>query len=206
MNQERALELMRESDAFLEGHFQLSSGKHSDRYFQCALVLQWPERAAELAGGIAEQVRAALTGPAARPVDVVVGPAMGAVVWAQEVGRALGVRALFTERQDGRMVLRRSFRVEPGERVLVVEDVLTTGGSAREVIALLRGLGAEVVGVGAIVNRTGGNPYEDLGLPLFALAAVDAGAWEPDECALCAAGSVATKPGSRPTVAGTGRT
>ena len=198
MTPDQVLDLLRECDAFLEGHFLLSSGKRSDRYFQCALALQYPDRAGKLAAALAEKVTP--------EVDVVVGPAMGAVVWAQEVGRALGRRAIFTERvptdNGTEFSLRRNFRIEPGERVLVVEDVVTTGGSAREVVALLRSIGAEVVGVGSIVNRSGGNPFEDLGLPLFALADVQAQVWDADDDPLAAAGSVPIKPGSRPSAAG----
>ncbi len=192
MNADRVLDLCRESEALLEGHFLLSSGRHSDQYFQCARLLMEPARAEQLARALAEAVQP--------EVDVVVGPALGAVVWAHEVARALGVRALFTERVDGAMALRRGFRLEPGERVLVVEDVLTTGGSAREVLRVLRGLGAKPVAVGSIVNRSGGNPFAIDGLPLFALAGVKAKSWAPGECPLCASGSAgpAVKPGSRP--------
>ena len=195
----RVLELLRESEALLEGHFELSSGKHSDRYFQCAKVLQYPNRARELAAGLAEALTAL-----PEPVQVVVGPAMGAVVWSFAVAEELGVRSLFTERKDGGMVLRRGFSLEPGERVLVVEDALTTGGSAREAIRALEEAGGNVVAVGSVVNRSGGNPFEVVGeglskaLPLFALCDVEAQTFEPSECPLCAAGGHAIKPGSRP--------
>jgi orotate phosphoribosyltransferase len=186
------LELLRSQEALLEGHFLLSSGLHSDRYFQCALALAHPPTAERLARGLA----AAL---GELPVDLVVGPAMGAVVWAQEVARALGTRAFFTERNEGRMALRRGFRVKPGERVLVVEDVVTTGGSAREVIELLTALGARPVAVGCIVDRSGAaDPFKDLGLELVALARVDVRTWRPDEAPAEFRGSTAVKPGSRP--------
>jgi len=191
MDGARVLELLRESEAMLEGHFELSSGKHSDRYFQCAKVLQYPDRARELAAGLAQALEAL-----DEPVQVVVGPAMGAVVWSFAVAEELGVRSLFTERKDGGMVLRRGFELKPGERVLVVEDALTTGGSAREAIRALEEAGGDVVAVGSVVNRSGGNPFEDL--PLFALCEVKAETWEPAECPLCAAGGHAIKPGSRP--------
>ncbi len=192
MNDAQVLDLCRESQALLEGHFLLSSGRHSNQYFQCARLLQEPARAEKLARALAQKITA--------EVDVVVGPAMGAVVWAHEMARALGVRALFTERADGAFTLRRGFELAPGERVLVVEDVLTTGGSAREVLALLRELGARPVAVGAIVNRSGGNPFEADELPLFTLAAVQAQSWTPADCPLCASGKggVPVKPGSRP--------
>jgi len=193
MNQEQVLEQCRKCGAMLEGHFRLSSGLHSDRYFQCALLLSDPLRAEGLARAVALLVEAS--------VDVVVGPALGAVVWAHEVARAVGVRALFTERVDGQMALRRGFSLEPGARVLVAEDVLTTGGSAREVIELVRREGAEPVGVAAIINRSNRpNPFEDLGLPLAVLAEVGVQSWEADACPLCASNEAgpAVKPGSRP--------
>ena len=196
MNQEQVLEQCRKCGAMLEGHFRLSSGRHSNRYFQCALLLSEPRRASGLATAVARLVEAR--------VDVVVGPAMGAVIWAHEVARALNVSAFFTERVDGEFALRRGFALEPGARVLVVEDVLTTGGSAREVIELVGTLGAEPVGVAAIVNRSGvANPFEDLELPLAVLAEVEVESWEPGACPLCASKEAgpAIKPGSRPVVA-----
>jgi len=194
MEQAEVLRELADSGALLEGHFQLSSGLHSDRYFQCALALSDPARAERLARALAAAIH--------EPVDVVVGPALGAVTWAHELARALGVRSIFTERQagakGGAMELRRGFRLERGERVLVVEDVLTTGGSVREVFAVVRALGAEVVRVGAIVDRSARDPFADDGVPLSALARVEAKAWPPADCPLCAAGGVARKPGSRP--------
>jgi orotate phosphoribosyltransferase len=193
MDQEQVLERMRRSGALLEGHFLLSSGRHSDRYFQCALVLAHPKIAEELARAVAVQL-------AALRVDVVVGPALGAVVWAQEVGRALGTRALFTERENGQMVLRRGFQLKPGERALVVEDAITTGGSVREVLAIVRAQGAKPVGVAGIVNRSGhSNPFEADGLAFACLAEVQAESWPPGDCPLCASGRAgpAIKPGSR---------
>lgn len=191
MDAERVLDSLRETGALLEGHFELSSGLHSDRYFQCARVLQYPERAEELARALAQLVRERF-----RP-DVVVGPALGAVTWSHEVARALGVRGLFTERKDGQMVLRRGFELEPGERVLIVEDVVTTGGSAKEAALCVQATGAEIVGFGTIVNRSGTNPFAELGVELAALAEVEANAWRPEDCPLCAEGSIAEKPGSR---------
>jgi orotate phosphoribosyltransferase len=191
VEREELLELFRSSGALLEGHFQLSSGRHADRYFQCARVLMDPRRAEKLAQAFAHAVSS--------EVEIVVGPALGAVIWSHEVARALGVPGMFTERVDGEMTLRRGFRLEPGKRVLVVEDVLTTGGSAREVIALLRDLGAEVAEVGAIVNRSGrANPFEDLELDLTCLAEIPVTSWEAGECPLCAQGVAIDKPGSRP--------
>jgi orotate phosphoribosyltransferase len=193
MNQEQVLEACRKSSAMLEGHFQLTSGRHSDRYFQCALLLCDPLRAGEMARALALRIEV-------RP-DIVVGPAMGAVVWSHEVARALERNSLFTERVDGRMTLRRGFTLEPGQRVLVVEDVTTTGGSVREVLEVVRAHGATPIGVGAIVNRSGRrNPFEEEGLPFWCLAEVEATSWAPNECPLCASGVAgpAIKPGSRP--------
>jgi len=198
---QRVLDLFRSSTAMLEGHFELSSGMHSDRYFQCALLLEEPRRAEALAQALAQDIRA----KSKLEFDVVIGPALGAVVWAHEMARALGARGMFTERQNDTMTLRRGFALKPGDRVLVVEDVITTGGSAREVIEVLRGLGLQPLAVGGVVNRSGGNPFEKDGLPLFALAAVEVKQWKKDDCPLCRAGGKAVKPGSRagPMAAGT---
>ena len=195
MRGDAVLDLLRGSQALLEGHFELSSGLHSDRYFQCALVLADPLQAERLARALAARLSEEhLTAPP----DLVVGPALGAVVWAHEMARALGLHGYFSERKEGRMQLRRGFHIEPGKRVLVVEDVVTTGGSAREVIELLSDLGAEVTGVATVVNRSGGNPFADLGLKLWALAEAEVRSFEPAECPLCAGGGRAVKPGSRP--------
>jgi orotate phosphoribosyltransferase len=187
------LALFRETGAMLEGHFELSSGLHSERYFQCALLLAEPRRAERLAQALAQKIEARRE----KKYDVVIGPALGAVIWAHEVARALGARALFTERKDGPMSLRRGFTLKPGERVLVVEDVLTTGGSAREVIEVMRGFDVPAAGVAAIINRSGGNPFAKDGLSLTALAEVEVRTWKREECALCKAGGKAVKPGSR---------
>ncbi len=191
LNEEGVLTLFRESSAMLEGHFQLSSGLHSDRFFQCARLLMEPKRAERLALALARQIDI--------EIDVVVGPAMGAMIWAHEMARALNRPAMFTERKDGRMCLRRGFAFEGGERVLVVEDVVTTGKSVKEVLEVLRELGAEPVRMGAILNRSGCNPFAEQGLELSVLAAVEAQVWQPSECPLCQAGSPAVKPGSRST-------
>ncbi|MFZ3129920.1 MAG: orotate phosphoribosyltransferase, partial [Desulfosporosinus sp.] len=154
------LEIFRKSDALLEGHFLLTSGKHSTQYMQCAQVLQYPDRAAILAKGLAVSFRD-------MEIQTVVGPALGGILVAHEVAKALGVRALFTERENGSMRLRRGFTLSPGERVLVVEDVITTGGSVREVLAAVQEFEAIPVGVGILVDRTGGTV--DFGLPMASL-------------------------------------
>lgn len=192
MESQEVLSLFRAHRALLDGHFQLSSGRHSEQYFQCALLLAHPRHAETLARELAARL-------GARP-QLVIGPALGAVVWAQEVARVLGTRAFFSERVDGRMALRRGFEIQPGERVLVVEDVLTTGGSAREVLDMVRALGGASIGVASIVNRSGkANPFEAEGLPFTALADVEAVSFEPHECPLCKSGArgPAIKPGSR---------
>ena len=194
LDEKQVLGLFRSSGALLEGHFELSSGLHSERYFQCALILEDPRRAEQLAQALAAKLRA--RDP--KPYDLVIGPALGAVIWAHEMARALGTRCQFSERADGKMSLRRGFRVEPGLRVLVVEDVITTGGSAREVIELLKSFDVATAAVGGIVNRSGGNPFAKDGLELSTLCSLTVDTWKPEECPLCKAGGKAIKPGSRP--------
>ncbi len=188
MTQQSILEIFRSSGALLEGHFILTSGKHSDRYFQCAKVLQYPEHARALCGVIADAFRG-------EKIDVVIAPAVGGIVVGYEVAAQLGARGIFAEREDGKMTLRRGFALAPGERVLVCEDVTTTGGSVNEIIALVNAAGAELVGVGCVVDRSGGafSPA-----PRFvSCMAMSAATYPPDACPLCASGSPAVKPGSR---------
>jgi len=182
------LDRFRRVGGLLEGHFRLTSGLHSPGYLQSALVLQHPREAEACGEAIAERVRTLAA-------QAVLSPALGGIVIGQEVGRALDVRALFAERQDGRLSLRRGFSLSPGERVLVVEDVVTTGGSTRETMEVARAAGAVVVGAAAIIDRSGGTP--DLGVPFFALAIVSLPTYQPEDCPLCAAGLPAIKPGSR---------
>lgn len=186
------LDLFRQSGALLEGHFRLSSGLHSSGYLQCALVLQDPRRAERLGEAIASRVRSL------RP-SVVLSPALGGVIIGHEVARALGVRGLFAERQDGVLVLRRGFTIGDADRVLIVEDVLTTGGSTKETMRVATEAGGHVVGVASIVDRSGGSVRFDV--PFAALLAVDLPAYEPDACPLCGQGVPVVKPGSRPVVA-----
>lgn len=169
------------------GHFVLTSGRHADLYLQSAVVLQWP--------AVAEALGRALAAPWRGKVDIVVGPAMGGVVIGHEVARALGVRMLFTERSDGAMALRRSFEIGEGQRALIVENVVTTGGSALEVAELLRRAGATVAGLATIVDRLPAGAQ--LPLPYGALARVEAGMWAAEECPVCEAGTEAESPGSR---------
>lgn len=182
------LEIFRSHHALLEGHFVLSSGLHSNRYIQCALVLQDPRVAEQLGSALAAQLRNLAA-------SVVVAPALGGVLVAHEVARALGLRALFTERQDGVMTLRRGFSLNPGEPALVVEDVITTGGSTRETMKCVEEAGGKVVGAGALIDRSGGQT--DLGVPKAALANLAVQNYPPTHCPLCDAGIPAIKPGSR---------
>lgn len=192
------LEALHAHGGLLSGHFLLSSGRHSDAYLQVAAPFQYPEVAAGLAAGLAAAVRARGLRP-----RTVVGPALGAIVPGYELARALGTRFLFTERDaGGRMALRRGFAVEPGEAVLVCENVLTTGGSVMEVVRLLRGLGAEVVGVATYCDRMADPAAAFAGLPQVALARVELRTWAPEDCPLCRAGGTPEKPGSRPAAAG----
>ena len=188
------LDLFRETGAYLKGHFRLTSGLHSPEYLQCALVLQYPEHAGRLGAGLAARLR----GLAGDEISLVASPAIGGLIVGHEVARALGARAVFTERDaaSGKMMLRRGFSVSPGERAVVVEDVITTGGSTREVIEVLRAAGAEVAAAGSIVDRSGGQA--DLGVPRAALVTLTVLSYPPESCPLCAQGLPVTKPGSRP--------
>ena len=189
MTRDELLDLFRRAGALLEGHFRLTSGLHSSGYLQCALVLQHPAHAEALGRAIADRTRSL------RPT-VVLSPALGGVVIGHEVGRALGVRALFAERQDGALTLRRGFVIAENDRVLVVEDVLTTGGSTRETMQVAKASGGQVVGAASIVNRSGGRAEFDV--PFASLLDIDLPTHEPDKCPLCARGLPVVKPGSRP--------
>jgi len=188
MTKDEVLSAFRRSGALLEGHFRLSSGLHSPGYLQCALVLQHPREAEALGAALGSIVRSL-------GAETVLSPAMGGIVIGQEVGRALGVRAIFAERQDGALTLRRGFALEPGEKVIVVEDVVTTGGSTRETMEVARAAGAIVVGACAIVDRSGGK--QGLNVPFHALLPMDVKTYQPEECPLCKQGLPVVKPGSR---------
>jgi orotate phosphoribosyltransferase len=190
MKKEEILNIFKESGALLEGHFRLTSGLHSPTYLQCALVMQHPVRAATLGKALAEELLTLSTAP-----DLVIAPALGGILVSHEVARALGVRGLFAERQEGSLTLRRGFQIEPGESCFVVEDVVTTGGSTRETIEVARQAGAKVTAAGSLIDRSGGRA--DLGLPRVALAVLDVPTYSPEECPLCKEGSPAVKPGSR---------
>jgi len=183
------LEIFEQEGALLSGHFELSSGRHGDQYLQCALLLQHPKRAQALCRTLAQKFQG-------KQVDVVVGPALGGVIVSYEVARALGIRGIFAERENGILTLRRQFQIQPEEKVLVVEDVVTTGKSTQEVIDLVRQHQGVVIGVGALVDRSGGSARFDA--PLEALLQLDLKTYDPKTCPLCRQGIPSVKPGSRP--------
>lgn len=190
MTDDDIFSLFKQTHALLEGHFLLTSGLHSPQYFQCAKVLQYPHFAEMLCGKIAKHFLG-------KAIDVVIAPALGGIVVGQEVGRQLGVRTMFTERTNGTMQLRRGFEVGRGEKVLVCEDVITTGGSVKEVIDIVKNARATTIGVGAIVNRSGETGALD---NLYAAITMKVIAYQPGECPLCQVGVPIEKPGSRSTL------
>ncbi len=191
MNSEQIIQHFRDTDALLEGHFILSSGLHSPKYLQCALALQYPADAAKFGRMIAEQFLD-------NGIDTVASPAIGGLVIGYAVAAALNVRFLWTERQNGEMTLRRGFALQPGERILVVEDVITTGGSTRECIAALANAGGTVVAAASIIDRSNGTA--DVGVPRISLVSMDVPSYDTSECPLCANDIEAVKPGSRTVV------
>jgi orotate phosphoribosyltransferase len=186
--------LFEETGAYLRGHFRLTSGLHSGEYLQCAKVLAHPQYAERLGRALSAKIQT-LSGAAA--IDVVVAPAMGGIIIGHEVARALGARSLFTERDaaTNAMTLRRGFEIAPAENAVVIEDVITTGGSTREVVNAVAAAGASVLAVGSIIDRSGGRA--DVGVPRVALETLEAVAYPPDECPLCRQGLPLVKPGSR---------
>ena len=198
---QRTLELLRDSGAMLEGHFLLSSGRHSDKYFQCAKLLQHPDRTADTLAPLAKWINSDME---KLSLDAVVGPAMGGIIAAWELGRQLGLRSFFTERnENGEMSLRRGFEVQQGERILIVEDVITTGKSFGECAAALESLGAEITAIACVVDRRAADPETGLvpeaPWPLYAACKVQANNWDAGSCELCRQGIPAVKPGSRKT-------
>ena len=188
MKPDEVINAFKETDALLEGHFQLTSGLHSTVYLQCARVLQYPEKAALFGQAIANQFEG-------KGIELVASPAIGGIVIGYEVARALGARFIWTEREAGKMTLRRGFNVRPGEKTLVVEDVVTTGGSTRETIESLQEAGANVLAAASIIDRSGGDA--DVGAPRVALASLRVLAVEPSACDACRLGEPVVKPGSR---------
>jgi len=194
----RVIEILKNTGALLEGHFILSSGLHSSNYVQCAKVFEYPEYGEEIGRLIAKKVQEASV-----EVDIVVGPALGGVIVAYEVGKNLKARAIFTEREENVMKLRRGFEINEGEKVLIVEDVVTTGKSTLEVVEVVESQGGQVVGFASIINRSGKeNPFEETndkfkGKPYFYLVKFDFPTYRPEDCPLCKSGIPAVKPGSR---------
>ena len=188
MKPDEVINAFKETDALLEGHFQLTSGLHSTVYLQCARVLQYPEKAEWFGKAIADQFKE-------KGIELVASPAIGGIVIGHEVARALGARFIWTEREAGKMTLRRGFNVKPGEKTLVVEDVVTTGGSTRETIESLQQAGANVLAAASIIDRSGG--AADVGVPRVALASLKVSTVEPAACDACRLGEPVVKPGSR---------
>ena len=189
ITEERILEILKEAGVLLEGHFLLTSGRHSNKYLQCARIFRHTKYSEELCAALAEQYKN-------ENVDIVIGPALGAVQMAYEVSRQIGCENFFAEREDGKMVLRRGFSINPGQRILVVEDVVTTGGSVREVVEIVQEMGGIVVGIGSVVDRTGGKI--DFGVPFKAVISMNVESWQADECPICKQGTMPlVKPGSR---------
>ncbi|HBE77259.1 MAG TPA: orotate phosphoribosyltransferase [Firmicutes bacterium] len=188
LEEKEILEIFRETKVLREGHFRLTSGKHSRKYMQCAQVLQYPKFTERLCEDLARRFKG-------QEIHAVVAPAIGGIIVAYEVAKALGVRALFTEREDGKMTFRRGFDLEEDENVLVVEDVITTGGSVFEVIDAVKERGANVCGVGVLVDRSAGKVH--FGVKKESLISIEIETWEPEECPLCKEGIPIVKPGSR---------
>ena len=188
IKKEKALEIFEKTEALLNGHFLLTSGLHSPQYFQCAKVLQYPSYTELFCLEIVKNFKG-------EHIDCVISPAIGGIIVGQECARLIGCRALFAERENGVMSLRRGFELKHDERVMVVEDVVTTGGSVQEVIELVCGAGAEVAGIGFIVDRSNGKRLFDL--PAFSVLKMDVVTYQPDNCPLCAEGLPLIKPGSR---------
>lgn len=185
---EKIMEILNETEAMMKGHFLLSSGRHADTYVQCAKVLQYPDKAAVVMEDITKQVKYL-------DLDLIVGPAMGGVLPAYELGRQLGLPAMFTEREDGVVKLRRGFHIEPGQRVLIAEDVVTTGKSSLEAIEAIEKLGGEVVGISCIINRLNKDHLGEY--PVISVINLDIESYDEEECPLCKGNTPLVKPGSR---------
>jgi len=195
LTQKEVLEIFQKSGALLSGHFRLSSGLHSAKYLQCALVLQYPDLAEQLCGQLACEFKL----PGSK-INAVVSPAVGGVIVGHEVAKVLGCRALFCEREQGKMKLRRGFEIRKGETIVITEDVITTGGSVKEIVEIVKGMGGEVEGIGAIVDRSKSSFSDELAslnLPLNSLLKIDIETYSPEECPICKKGIPLEKPGSR---------
>lgn len=194
MNQEDVFQVFAKTGALLSGHFQLRSGLHSDQFFQCALLLQHPNHAEQLCLELVRRMRSAV-GPNWK-VDGVIAPALGGIVVGHEIARALGVRSIFAEKEEGRLTLRRNFEIGAGERFVVAEDVVTRGGRVNEVMDIVRGGGGVVAAIGVLVDRSGGKTSFGE-VPFFSLLQLEPKAWEPADCPLCKLGIPLTRPGSK---------
>jgi orotate phosphoribosyltransferase len=193
VTEQNVLQLFQQTGAYMQGHFRLTSGLHSSEYLQCALVLAHPVHAEALGTQLGKKLQAISPD---RKITVVVAPAIGGLIIGHEVARALGARFIFTERDAGKMVLRRGFRIDPFDHAVVVEDVITTGGSSREVVEILQAAGADIIAAGSIIDRSGGRA--DLGVKRASLATLSVVSYSEDVCPLCRQGQPVQKPGSRP--------
>ncbi|MBS4539192.1 orotate phosphoribosyltransferase [Clostridium sp. D2Q-11] len=182
------IDILKDTEALLEGHFLLSSGKHSKEYVQCAKVLSHPQYAEQVLNPVVDKVKSL-------DIDILVGPAMGGIIVAYEMGRQLEKQAIFTERKDNEMTLRRGFQIEKGQRVLITEDVVTTGKSTMETKKVIESLGGIVIGVASIVDRTGGK--SELDIPLYSAISLQIDTYDNENCPMCKEGKEAVKPGSR---------
>jgi len=183
-------EILKESEALLEGHFLLSSGKHSNKYVQCAKVLMYPEKAEEALKPVVEEIK-----KDGLEIETVLGPAIGGILVSYEIGRQLGVKTIFAEREENEMTLRRGFTVEKGEKILITEDVITTGKSSLEAISAVSPYGVEIVGIACLVNRSGSDTLN--GLKIYSAADLEIKTFDKDDCELCKQGAELVKPGSR---------
>ena len=188
MNNQQLIEILIKCGVLIEGHFVLTSGKHSNKYMQCAQLFQYPKYSELMSGILAKKLKD-------YGADLVIAPAIGGIILSYEVARQLGIKSIFAERENGIMTLRRGFDIEKNNKVIVVEDVVTTGGSVKEVIKLVENCGAEIVAVGSIVDRSKGKV--EFGYPFKNVVEIDIKTYHKDECPLCKAGSVPYKPGSR---------
>lgn len=184
---DRAEDILKSANAVLTGHFKLTSGLHSNRYVQCAQVFQYPEKVQELCTMLAVMLP--------KGIQTVIGPAVGGIIFAYELSKALGARNVYAERMDEKMTFRRNFQLEPSEKIVVVEDVVTTGGSAKEVAQLAQSMGAKVLAICSLVDRSGGKVQFDW--PFVPLIKMDVVTYEPDNCPLCREGKPIIQPGSR---------
>jgi len=188
MDRQEIIRILTETNVLMEGHFLLTSGRHSDKYLQCARIFQYPDYASKIAVHLAAQV-------SGDGIDLVIGPAIGGIILSYEIGRVLGVKTIFTERDNGLMTLKRGFEISAHSKVLVVEDVVTTGGSVKEVMELIKDHNANVVGVASIVDRSGGKVK--FGTKFTSAISLDVLSYESEECPLCKSGIALIKPGSR---------